>query len=152
MVVNWLSLKWNVSPLALRKIRDIFTYADCESINNWFWYWKYLQPCFALCHCAHFNPIFLPSTSPYFLCLSPLLYLRLGVAGSGCSTHKAIFVDYVCTLTDGPTRWNVSLLLRDVETSCQLLIQADWWQRGNGEKSTFVGQLARNHQHVSFIM
>lgn len=38
--------------------------------------------------------------------------------------YKAVFVD-LCTLTDGASRRNVLLLLGDVETSCQLLVQAD---------------------------
>ena len=132
--------------LGLREILGIFSLIltrYSKSIDDWWWYWKYLQPCFALCHYAHFYPIF-PSVHLSLLPLHPPLYLHLGVACSGCSTRKAIFVDYVCTLTDGPTRRNVSLLLRDVETFCQLLIQADWWQRGNGEKrhlAVFVGQI-----------
>lgn len=64
----------------------------------------------------HFNPI-----SPSFLFLLP----SFRCADSGFPTHRAIFVDHVYTLTDGPSRRNVLLLLGYLETSCQLLIQAD---------------------------
>lgn len=65
----------------------------------------------------HSHPIFHPPLPP-----SPFLfiYLNLDVLVVDVPTFTAIFVDYVYTLTDGPSCWNVSLLLRDVETSCQL--------------------------------
>lgn len=76
---------------------------------------------------SHFNPI-----SPCsHLSLHPFLRRlpSFRCADSGFPTHCAIFVDDVCTLADGPTRRNVLLLPGDLETSCQLLIQADWWQK-----------------------
>lgn len=52
-------------------------------------------------------------------------------------TYEAIFVGYVYTLTDGPSCRNVSPLLWDVlETPCQLLIQADWWQKETNRRRT----------------
>lgn len=74
--------------------------------------------CFTFCFHSHFKPI---------LSLRPFLFrlLSFRCADSGCPTHRAIFVDYVYTLTDGPSCLNVLLLLGDAETPCQLLLQAD---------------------------
>lgn len=68
----------------------------------------------------HSHPVFTSSTPPFLF-----IYFNLDVLVVDVQTFVAIFVDDVYTLTDGPSCWNVSLLLRDVETSCQLLIHAE---------------------------
>lgn len=72
--------------------------------------------------------------------LFPFFFFNYRLSGAlvvDVQTYKAIFVGYVYTLTDGPSCRNVSPLLWDVlETPCQLLIQADWWQKETNRQRT----------------
>jgi len=62
------------------------------------------------------------------------------------------FVDDVCTLTDGPSRQNFSLLLGDVEMSCQRLMQADWWKWGKAGTKCIKLRTAVGNRMICFFV
>lgn len=75
-----------------------------------------------------FSSCFVPNMNLSWPIVS--IYHLSGALVVDVQAYEAIFVGYVYTLTDGPSCRNVSPLLWDVlETPCQLLIQADWWQK-----------------------
>lgn len=77
---------------------------------------------------AVFPSLFYSLVSPACLFSTLLIHAPLPAsfrrAARVCLAPVAVFVDDVCTLTDGASRRNVSQLLGDVETPCQLIIQA----------------------------
>lgn len=123
-------------------ILKIFAHYIFLSFKNWLfwhfikkWIWEKLDklmwkiaiaalPCFATWILCSLPLTFIPPVPPSLFLFHLSSFM---CAHSGFPTHRVIFVDHVYTLTDGPSCWNVILLLGYLETSCQLLIQADWW-------------------------